>query len=105
MPRKEPNSAQSHIICFGTRREGSSWDLVSTARMTGKSREGGNVHNTKNIFLSFQLTNMRAKLSKAVREARWRGQVDRESINPNGEIKVKLAGSGSWTQVKGQDHR
>lgn len=104
LPRKEPNSAQSYIICFGTRREGSSWDFVSTAMMTGRSREGGDVHNNKNIFLSFQLTKMRAQLSKAVREARWRGQVDRESINPNGEIKVRLAGSGSWTKVKGLHH-
>ena len=66
--------------------------------MSGRSELGGQVDYSKNIFLNFQLTPHRAKLAKAVREARATGSLERESVNPNGDIKVKVTGGG-WKKI------
>lgn len=104
LPAKQQGGTESYVVCFGNRKEGSSWDAISTAMMTGRSNRGGSVDYSKNIFLNFQLSKERAKLAKAVRDARRKGGLDRDSINPNGEIKVKVKGSAIWVKVTSLDH-
>ena len=104
LPAKQQGGTESYVVCFGNRKEGSSWDAISTSMMTGKSNRGGSVDYSTNIFLNFQLSKERAKLAKAVRDARWKGGLDRDSINPNGEVKVKVKGSAMWVKVTSMDH-
>ena len=103
---KKNGEYESFVLSFSDRRAGSSWEEVTSAMMTGRNNFGKGelcYNRDANVFLSFQLTKPRAALAKAVREARYAGKVAKDSINQNGEIKVKLTGEQVWRKVSSEE--
>ena len=57
--------------------------------------------NEVNVFLNFQLTTRRGKLSKAIRKARFDGIVSKESVNANGNYRVLVR--EEWKSVRNEE--
>jgi len=87
----------SFVIVFNDWKAGSSWEELSTYLTNGKNREGRLCTTDSNVFINFQLTPLRQKLAKAIREARWSKKIERDSVNQNGQFKVKVG--GSWRSI------
>ena len=85
------------VIYFQNRNAGSSWDLITSCMRSGKSAGGGSMRQDVNVFLNFQLTHRRAQLAKAIRQARFEKKIDRDSVNPNGQFRVKIG--DKWEDV------
>ena len=87
MGKKE---SHTYVIRLGNRRQGSAWHILTEGMMTGKNPSSGiNFDKGVNLYLNFQLTKKRAKLAKAVRQARTAQKIFKYYINQNGIIKVK----------------
>ena len=73
--------------------------------MTGKNLSSGiNFDKGVNLYLNFQLTKKRAKLAKAVRQARTAQKIFKYYINQNGVIKVKKTNDSNdkYIEVKSE---
>ena len=99
---KKDNHA--YVIRLTNRKTGSAWHLLTEGMMTGKLPGGDSFDKDVNLFLNFQLTNKRAKLAKAVRQARKEGKIFKFYINQNGIIKIKKTTSDIYTKVNSEDH-
>ena len=86
------------VISFWNRTKDSSWEILTTAMMTGKVGGALAMNHRANVFINHQLTKPRAALAKAARQARLAGQVEKECVTPNGEVKVKEF-LGGWKKV------
>ena len=53
-----------------------------------------------NVFINYQLTQRRAKLAKACRQARYNKKVYRDRVDANGKITVKI--ENGWFEVKNE---
>ena len=102
---KQENHA--YVIRLNNRKEGSAWHILTEGMMTGKNPDTGkNFERGVNLFINFQLTNKRAKLAKAVRQARTKQQIHKYYINQNGKIKVKATNDpdAKYMEVKSEAH-
>ena len=87
----------SFVIVFKDWKAGSNFQELSTYLTSGKNSQGQLCTSRENVFINFQLTPLRQKLAKAIREARWAKKIERDSVNENGQFKVKVG--GSWRSI------
>lgn len=87
----------SFVIVFSDWKAGSNFQELSTYLTSGKNNQGQFCTTRENVFINFQLTPLRQKLAKAIREARWAKKIERDSVNENGQFKVKV--QGSWRSI------
>ena len=98
--RKENHA---YVIRMNDRKYGSAWHALSEGMMTGKYA-GDSFDKDVNLFLNFQLTKKRAKLAKAVREARKEQKIHKFYINQNGIIKIKKSSTDNYAEVTSETH-
>merc|ERR1712240_160255 len=98
---KKENHA--YVIRLNDRKYGSAWHTLSEGMMAGFKTNDG-FDKDVNLFLNFQLTKKRAKLTKAVRQARKEQKIAKFYINQNGIIKIKKNMTDGYTEVKSESH-
>ena len=98
--RGERSSSSSFVVSFLDRKAGSKWDMLSQCVRSGKCDGGGSMVKECNVFINFQLTERRAKLAKACRQARYNKKVFRDRVDANGKITVKI--ENGWFEVKNE---
>ena len=98
--RGERSSSYSFVVSFLDRKAGSKWDMLSQCVRFGKCDGGGSMVKECNVFINYQLTQGRAKLAKACRQARFTKKVSRDRVDANGKIQVKFG--QDWVEIKSE---
>jgi hypothetical protein len=75
--------SHTFILSIANRRPGSAWDMLTYGMATGEN------FTNDNIFINYQLTKRRGKLSKEVRQAKSDNLIEKYSTDANGRIFVK----------------
>ena len=97
VPQRNQDQPPSYLVSFSDRKDFSSWHLVTTCMMAGRTKDKQyNMDNSINIYLNFQLTATRASLAKAIRKVRVEGKVEKEWVNTNGQFKVRI--NNQWSK-------
>ena len=103
LPTKGNNT--SFILRVGNMRQGSNWETLAAGMLTGKNKETGRYFNKDyNLYLSFQLTNKRSTLLKAVKEKRKVKVVERYGVDQNGKVTILLRGASRFVVVNDISH-
>ena len=103
LPTKGNNT--SYILRVGNMRQGSSWEILAAGMLTGKNKETGLYFNQDyNLFLSFQLTNKRSTLLKAVKDKRKVKVVKRYGVDQNGKVTILPEGASKFMVVNDISH-
>ena len=93
------------VICFSNRMTGSAWDSICSGLLSGKNNQG-EPFTSANVYISFQLTSLRAAMSKEARQSLGsRGGLARTRIDANGKLSVKLnSDTRNWVAVTDRNH-
>ena len=95
---KRDGDWDTFVISFWDRTKDSSWDILTTAMLTGRVGGQLSMEHGVNIFINHQLTRPRAALAKAARQARQARRIDKECVTPHAEVKVQEF-LGGWKKM------
>ena len=85
----------TYILRVMNRKPGSAWDSLVAAM-----KKANNMDKNVHVYINYQLTQHRATLAKAVRQAKFDGKVAGYSVDLNGKIKIKKIGETRYDTVK-----
>ena len=81
----------TYILAVANRLPGSGWESLTAGMVNGRMKNSQEYFKKDGVFLSYQVTQAKAKLLHQIRLARKQGHISKFSVNENGRVTVRRA--------------